>query len=135
MLPETQHMVQTLKMILRVLGFTNRDIERKLGLSNSYLSRLFAGGMDLRFDHIVKISKAMGFRPDEVFQFAYADSNEPPSEALIKLRKATGGFQGPGHSTPPPAPSSTGPTERDLERLMAKTLRKLFAEMATIELD
>lgn len=137
MLPENKHMLQTLKTIMRVLGFTNRDIERKLGLSSSYLSRLFSGGMELRFDHIVNISKAMGMRPEEVIHFAYPPSDEPPSEAMKRLRKTTGAFhpQGPAAAPAAPAPHSSGPTEQDLERLMAKTLRRFFAEMSRIGTD
>jgi len=127
-------MLQTLKTIMRVLGFTNRDIERKLGLSSSYLSRLFSGGMELRFDHIVNISKAIGMRPEEVFQYAYQQTDEPPSEALKKLRKTTGAFHGPAAQAAPAA-AFGGPTEQDLERLMAKTLRKFFAEMSKIGTD
>lgn len=130
MLPENQHMLQVLKTIMRVLGYTNRDIERKLGLSSSYLSRLFSGGMELRFDHIVNISKAMGMRPEEVFQFAYPPSQEPPSEALQRLRQTTGAFHAPA---PAAAAAPSGPpTEQDLERLMARTLRRFFGEMAKI---
>lgn len=134
MLPENKHMLQVLKTIMRVLGFTNRDIERKLGLSSSYLSRLFSGGMELRFDHIVNISKAMGMRPEEVFHFAYPQLEEPPSEALLRLRKTTGAFhaQVPSAAPAAPAPPSGGPTEQDLERLMAKTLRRFFGEMSKI---
>jgi transcriptional regulator with XRE-family HTH domain len=134
MLPENKHMLQVLKTIMRVLGFTNRDIERKLGLSSSYLSRLFSGGMELRFDHIVNISKAMGMRPEEVFHFAYPQLEEPPSEALLRLRKTTGAFhaQLPAAASAAPAPPSSGPTEQDLERLMARTLRRFFGEMSKI---
>lgn len=126
-------MLQTLKTIMRVLGFTNRDIERKLGLSSSYLSRLFSGGMELRFDHIVNISKAMGMKPQEVFQFAYPQTDEPPSEALQRLRKTTGAFHASAPAAAPVAPAPPmRPTEQDLERLMAKTLRRFFGEMSKI---
>lgn len=131
--PENQHILRTLKMIMRVLGYTNRDIERQLGLSSSYLSRLFSGGMELRFQHIVQIARVMGMEPEEVFQLAYSEPKEP-SEAMKRLRSATGGFQPP---PPPPSPNRarTGPTEEELERLMARTLRKFFSEMAKIETD
>src|SRR6185369_7988644 len=36
---ENDHMLTMLKTAMRVLGYTNRDVERKLGLSSSYLSR------------------------------------------------------------------------------------------------
>lgn len=132
--PETQHMLQVLKTIMRILGFSNRDVERQLGLSSSYLSRLFSGGMELRFDHIVQISKAMGLRPEEVFQFAYPQPQEPPSDALLRLRKTTGTLhlKAPEPAAPPPP---TAPSEEDLERLMARTLRRFFGEMSKIGPD
>jgi transcriptional regulator with XRE-family HTH domain len=126
--PETQHMLQVLKTIMRVLGYTNRDIERKLGLSSSYLSRLFSGGMELRFEHIVQISRAMGLTLEEVFQFAYPQPKEPPSEALVRLRLLAGGFQpAPAPPDPPPIPSFR---EEEIERLTAKALRKFFGDLA-----
>ena len=33
MRPEVQHMLTVLKTVMRVLGYSNRDVERKLGLS------------------------------------------------------------------------------------------------------
>lgn len=116
-------MLQVLKTIMRVLGYTNRDIERKLGLSSSYLSRLFSGGLELRFEHIVNIARAMGLEPQEVFYFAYPQPKEPPSEALARLRKATGAFQ---PASPPAGLPSGYPTEEEIERLTAKALRKLL---------
>jgi len=35
---EIAHMIQVLRTVMRVLGFRNADLERKLGLSTSYLS-------------------------------------------------------------------------------------------------
>ncbi|HYU32065.1 MAG TPA: helix-turn-helix transcriptional regulator [Thermoanaerobaculia bacterium] len=119
---------------MRVLGFRNADLERKLDLSTSYLSRLFSGGIELRFEHIVLLARAMGLRPDEIFRFAYPESGEPPSEAAQRLRLSTGGFQLPVH--PPAAqqpPSAASPSEADLERLMARTLRRFFGEMAKLD--
>jgi transcriptional regulator with XRE-family HTH domain len=131
--PETAHMINVLRTVMRVLGFRNADLERKLGLSTSYLSRLFSGGIELRFEHIVLLSKAMGLRPDEIFRFAYPETGDAPSEAARRLRASTGSFQPP---VPPSAPSQpaqpTPPTEADLERLMAKTLRRFFGEMSKV---
>jgi transcriptional regulator with XRE-family HTH domain len=129
--PETEHMLRTLKMIMRILGYTNRDVERKLGLSSSYLSRLFSGGMELRFDHIVHIGKAMGLTPEEVLQFAYPHPKEP-TEAMGRLLTSTGALPPKPAQAPPAPPAAAGPTEQDLERLMARTLRRFFGEMAKI---
>ncbi len=126
-------MIHVLRMVMRVLGFRNADLERKLGLSTSYLSRLFSGGIELRFEHIVLLANAMGVRTAEIFRFAYPETGEPPSEAAQRLRLSTGGFQPPVH--PPPALPQYGPppSEADLERLMARTLRRFFGEIAKLE--
>ncbi|HYU32132.1 MAG TPA: helix-turn-helix transcriptional regulator [Thermoanaerobaculia bacterium] len=131
--PETAHMIQTLRTVMRVLGFRNADLERKLGLSTSYLSRLFSGGIELRFEHIVTLAEAMGVRPAEIFRFAYPETGEPPSEAAQRLRLSTGGFQPPVHPPESRPLSVTPPSEADLERLMARTLRRFFGEMAQLD--
>ena len=43
MRPEIKHILDTLKTAIRVLGFTVRDIEKELGYSGGYLSRVFSG--------------------------------------------------------------------------------------------
>ena len=100
---------------MRILGFRNADLERKLGLSTSYLSRLFSGGIELRFEHIVNLAGAMGMRVEEILRFAYPETGEPPSEAARRVLAATGHFQPPAPqpATAPPAPSA--PSEADLE--------------------
>jgi len=40
---------------------------KKLGLSSGYMSRLFSGKIDLKFQHIVDISRVLGFEPEEIF--------------------------------------------------------------------
>lgn len=125
---------------MRVFGYRNADIERKMGWSTSYLSRLFSGGIELRFEHVLDITAALGMRPDEIFRIAYPD-HEPPSEAALRLRQATGAFL-PANPTVPtsPAPPTSPPPyplhgmrsdeelERLVERLMEKALRKFFTE-------
>ena len=134
MRPEVQHMLTVLKTVMRVLGYSNRDVERKLGLSASYLSRLFSGVIELRFEHIVDISKAMGLELEEVMYFAYPHPRQPPSESAIRLRELMGSVQAPTLMPPAPNPAAPAPpTEEDLEKLMTKTLRKLFGEIAKVE--
>ena len=120
-------MISTIRTVMRILGFKNSHLEKKLGLSTSYLSRLFSGSIELRFEHIVDLSHAMGLRPDEMFRFAYPEPKEPPSESARRLREATGSFQ---PTAPVMVAAPSGPSERELERMMAKTLRRFFGEMA-----
>jgi transcriptional regulator with XRE-family HTH domain len=124
-------MLSVLKTAMRVLGYTNRDVERKLGLSSSYLSRLFSGVIELRFEHIVDIARAIGLEPEEILHFAYPQPKEPPSEAATRLREVTGSFRlAPPLPAPAPPPQAQ-PTEEELEKLMLRTLRKLFGELGT----
>lgn len=131
--PDVAHIIAILRTAMRILGFKNSDIERKLGWSTSYLSRLFSGGIELRFEHVLEISKALGLRPHEIFRFAYPDPAGPPSEAAQRLKTSTGNF----HPMAPTAAAAhigngATPTEADLERLMAKTLRRFFGEMSRV---
>jgi transcriptional regulator with XRE-family HTH domain len=128
-------MIMTMRTLMRILGFRNADVERKLGWSVSYLSRLYSGGIELRFEHIVDIAGALGLRPEEAFRFAYPDNGEEPSDAAKQVRTATanlGGVRLPA-PTPPPAPAPAAPppptlTEADVEKIVAKTLRRFLSD-------
>lgn len=133
MTPETEHIITVLRTAMRILGYRNADLERKLGLSTSYLSRLFSGGIELRFEHIVNLASAMGLRVEEILRFAYPETGEMPSEAALRLQAATGHFKPPVPQPAAAPPAASAPSEADLERLMARTLRRFFAEMAKIE--
>jgi transcriptional regulator with XRE-family HTH domain len=135
MKPETEHVIQVLRSALRVLGFTNREVERRLGVSGGYLTRLFSGVMELRFEHIVDIAQAIGLETQEIFELAYPQPRKPPTEAAQRLRETFGVAQ-PSESAapamkmePPEDVESLMAVEQVMERMMMKMLRKLFAEM------
>lgn len=125
MKPQAQHMITVLKATLRALGFTNREVETRLGVSRGYLTRLFSGVMDLRFDHVTEIAEVIGVDPDEILRLAYPPTQQQPADpTTLRLREALG--------VPTPEPADTGTTggsllERELERIVAKTFRKMFA--------
>ena len=137
MKPETEHVIQVIRSAMRVLGFTNREVERRLGVSGGYLTRLFGGTMELRFEHIVDIARAIGLEPQELFEMVYPQPRKPPTEAVQRIRETFG----PTPLEPPPAPAVKAELPRDeesleaveqgMERMMMKMLRKLFAEMIT----
>lgn len=135
MKPETEHIIQVIRSAMRVLGFTNREVERRLGVSGGYLTRLFSGVMELRFEHIVDIARAIGLEHQEIFEMAYPQPRKPPTEAVQRIRETFGTAQ------PLEAPVFTAKmefpkdeeslevVEQGMERMMMKMLRKLFAEM------
>jgi transcriptional regulator with XRE-family HTH domain len=134
-IPEVQRLLQVLKMSMKVLGFTNRDVERKLGLSGSYLSRLFSGLIELRVEHVVKIARVIGVEPDEIFQIAYPKRSRPSSSAAAHLYEALGGKPAGGDEEAPVAPAASPETEvgaeleHALEKMMARSLQKILNRM------
>lgn len=124
---ETEHILQVLKTAMRVLGCTNREMERKLGVSGGYLSRLFAGAMELRFEHIVDVAAALGLSVEEIFRFAYPEPRTP-TDASLRLQRATGSFQ--MRSAALPEAASGTVLEAELEKMMLRTFRKFFTDMA-----
>lgn len=123
MKPQTRHMVDVLRTAIRSLGLTLSEVEKRLGVSRGYLTRLFSGVMDLRFDQVVEIAEAIGIGPDEVLRAAFPPSQQPLTPEVLRLREALG-------VPPPPAPPPAAEEsllERALERMVAKTLRKMAA--------
>jgi transcriptional regulator with XRE-family HTH domain len=144
---EVRRLRTMLKTAMKVLGFTNRDVERKLGLSGSYLSRLFSGMIDLKVDHVVAISKVVGIEPEEMFQIAFPRKRKAPSAAASRLRETLDEYQKTG-SAPwggslnlteldfeepeRPAPveeKGNSDLEQALEKMMAKALHKVLDRM------
>jgi transcriptional regulator with XRE-family HTH domain len=136
MKPETAHLIQTLKTAMRVLGFTNREVEKRLGVSGGYLTRLFSGTMELRFEHVVDIARAIGLEPAEVFHLAYPQPRNPPTEAAQRLRDAIEGAESipappkPAERPAEAEPSVSGVLEAELQKMMARTFRKFFEDLA-----
>jgi transcriptional regulator with XRE-family HTH domain len=137
MRPETEHIVQILRSAMRVLGFNNRDVEKKMDVSGGYLSRLFNGTMELRFEHVVDIARVIGLSVEEIFQLAYPQPPNPPSAAAQRIRSSGGGPPALGAAQPlevkqEPAQDEAAMAalfEQHMERMMMKTVRRMFAEV------
>lgn len=132
--PEVRRLLQVLKTSMKVLGFTNRDVERELGLSSSYLSRLFSGLIELRVEHVVGIAKSIGVEPEEIFQMAFPKRNRPASTAAVRLRSAIDRSESSDAAALNPAADSLDPEgvselEKALEKMMARSLQKVLNRM------
>lgn len=119
-LPSDSQAIAVLRMVMRLMDVSYRDIERQLGLSPSYLSRLFAGAIELRLQHILDITQVLGLRPDEFFRIAFPTPPDPPSVAFARLQEALAPFL---RVTPP---VSGAPAEGEIDLLVLKSLRKLL---------
>jgi transcriptional regulator with XRE-family HTH domain len=125
--PETRHVVDVLKRLIRAADLRNRDVERRLGLSASYLSRLFAGNIELRFEHIVAIGGAIGLEPRDVFRFLYPYPKDPPTPAAARLREILNRLQ--PHPALPLFAVYTARTEADLDRHLERALWKVLQRL------
>jgi transcriptional regulator with XRE-family HTH domain len=121
MLADEKHVLTILKTTMRVLGYSNRDIERRLELSGSYLSRLFSGEIDLRFSHVVNISQAMGLAPEEVLLLAYPPTPAAKSEAARRLAASLESLE--------PKETPRVPRRTRQEQQMEETVEDVVASM------
>lgn len=126
---EIKRLLSVLRTAMKILDITNREVEKKLGLSYGYLSRLFAGTIELKIEHILDICQAIGLRPAEFFHLAYPRVQVPGTPAAARLRDVLQGFQPAQPEPEPEAPVPPGLTHEEIERMMLVSLRKLLAEM------
>lgn len=127
--PEVEQLATVLKAAIRALGLSVREVERRLGFSAGYLSRVLGGKVELRVDHVCSIARSIGLKPAEVFQAAFPLTAEPPSEAARRIQKALA----PGPGTWAASPPSRGTEPEQVEDMLEKTLRRLFRELGRPE--
>jgi len=122
--PEVNRLINLLKTAMRVLEVTNRAVEKKLGVSPSYLSRLFSGGIELKAEHLVKIPEAMGLYPVEFFHLAYPQLPAKQSAAAAKLQEVLRELRPLAPETAPqPVPKDFRTTLREVLREELEHLR------------
>jgi transcriptional regulator with XRE-family HTH domain len=119
MLPETLRLINLLKVCLRILGISHREVARRLGMSPSYISKLFSGSSEMRLDHVIRICEAVKLDPAEFFALAYP--------VPVKQGSAAAQLWAVMRSVPPAAPPPK-PQEEEAERLEAM-LRSMLAKM------
>jgi transcriptional regulator with XRE-family HTH domain len=123
--PETERLVNLVKVSLRILGVSNRELARRLGMSPSYVSKLLSGSSELRLDHLVRICKVTGLDPSEFFALAYPV--RPAFTATgARLQSLLQGLSPP----PPPPPSSAAPakvfSEDEVQSMLRAALERLM---------
>ena len=123
---EIQRLLNVLRTLIRLLGLTNREIERRLDLTPSYVSRLFAGALELKMEHVLSISRAMGLQPWEFFELAYPRRSDAPSEAFRSIRNVLRDMQ----PSPEPSPYQPGLSPEEIEEKIESFVLKTLKELA-----
>jgi transcriptional regulator with XRE-family HTH domain len=122
------HMLLILRTAIRLLGLSNREVERRLGMTPSYLGRIFSGTIELKMEHVLGIARALGLAPAELFELTYPRRPDPPSESAKTIRKLLRDMQPPEpESRPAPAPAIS---EEELQRKIQESVRQALRDLA-----
>jgi transcriptional regulator with XRE-family HTH domain len=141
---EVRRLLDLLRTLMRMLGFSNREVERRMGLNHGSVSRVFSGHIEAKLELVLGAARAIGLEYDEFFAFAYPDLRPPgrESEAARKIRSMLEDLRPLGNrlgrAVPPPAelppPAPVEPLNRD--ELLAdfkKVLREIMGESRPAE--
>lgn len=129
---QVDHLLQLLRILLRLSKVLNRDIEKKLGFSQGYLSRLLSGKIDVKISHILDLSAILGIYPHELFAIALAPRRPGLSQGLSQLQKLMPHLVPPSLASPPPAAGpaqSLEEVQKKLEAGYSDHLSRVFAEI------
>lgn len=130
---EVVRLTNLLSAAVKFSNITQREVERKLGLSSGSLSRLFSGGIELKIKHILDICEVIGFSPSRFFHAAYPHREEESGESwrLQRLLEQLHPAQDAESAEPEPQhqPPAPGPSQAEIERMVLAALGKFFSEM------
>lgn len=114
---EVERTLDTLQMLVRMLGLSNRELERRLGVPTSTVTRAFSRQVELRHELLLGIGRAMGLEYAELFEFLYPERPDPEtaSPAARRLRTMLAGV----------APL----LKNDSRESMKRTIRELALEV------
>ena len=128
--PETKRLINLVKVTLRILGLSNREVARRLEMSPSYVSKLLSGAAEIRLDHVIRICRAADMEPAEFFGLAYPLPAPRPSTTQARLRDMLQGIA----PSPPPMPTKLVKdhfTEKEIHDMLKSTLERLMRGSGT----
>lgn len=121
--PRAEKIVSTLKTTMKLAGLTNREVERALGFSGGYLTRLLAGAIDVRLSHIFNILDIIGLHPAEFFFLASGPLPNPPTEMMQKIHAIV-----PQTPAPPPAAAEPRFDPEQLKKQLAEAIAQVIGD-------
>jgi len=83
---EVVRIAEALSTAIRLSRVSYRQIERSLGLSSGYLTRILKGQVELRMNHVLNVCEVIGLPPGSFFSALYpAGGSHPIGGALQQL--------------------------------------------------
>lgn len=114
---DVQKILSLLRRAIRSSGFSQKDVDRRIGVQPGYLSQVMIGRLDLKLKHLLRALDAIEVEPSAFFDLVFA--GEPTGADLLSLLPAATHELGRPAAS---APSRLGADE--LERLVARTVRE-----------
>lgn len=114
---EVTRLLNVLRTLLRMLGISNREVERRSGLSAVTVTRVFNGQVEAKIEHLLAMARAAGLGYGELFYFAYPDRFDPRT-ASPSARTIVSMLEGlhPSRSRLGPPPAEELPLPEKTER-------------------
>jgi transcriptional regulator with XRE-family HTH domain len=135
---EVRRILDVIHTLLRMLDISNREVERRMKLAPSTLTRFFNGQVEAKLDTVLGIAQAVGFEYAELFDFLYPERPDPDSSSpsARKVRSMLEGLQPKMRAAVLAEPPSAGGRKKkgggagsvDPEEL-EKTVRKILEDM------
>jgi len=130
---QIQSLVSLLKTLIRFSPTNNREIEKRLGFSGGYLSRLLSGRIEIKIQHVLAILDLIGLHPHEFFSMAFPADRKEPSPLLRHLEKVMPQLVPSAMAAsvaPAPAPVDLRSLQRTVEEQSLEAIRRAFAGVA-----
>ena len=79
---EVERILALLRNKIRERGFTQLEVQAKLGWGRSYISQLLTGHKNLRVDQVLLILEAIGVASSDFYEELYPKEPEPPARVM-----------------------------------------------------
>lgn len=130
---QIRSVVSLLKTLIRFSDTNNREIEKRLGFSGGYLSRLLSGKIEVKMQHILAILDLIDLHPHEFFAMAFPADRKEASPLLRHLQKVMPqlvptSIAATAFPAPPPVDLRT--LQKTVEEKSLEAIRQAFGELA-----
>jgi transcriptional regulator with XRE-family HTH domain len=78
---EVRRLLNLLRSLMRLLGFSNREVERRMGLNQGQVSRVLSGQIEAKMALVLGVARSIGLEYDELFAFAYPEPRPADQES------------------------------------------------------